>query len=156
MQSTKELIGKSDLISRDLSWLQFNHRVLDQARKEKRNLFEKLKFLAITSSNADEFNMIRVGSLYNYLDFGNDRVDYSGLQVIPFKEELLSGLNDFGKQQNQLFLDLKPSFQEHNFEIKGFDELNEKEQKSASKYFEKTIFPMLTLWCSIHTIPFPF
>lgn len=144
MQHAQELIGKSDLISRDLSWLQFNHRVLDQARKEKRNLFEKLKFLAITSSNADEFNMIRVGSLYNYLDYGNDRVDYSGLQVIPFKNELLAGLKEFGKQQNQLFLDLKPSFKQHHFEIKGYDELTEKQQKAASKYFEKTIFPMLT------------
>lgn len=144
MLDTEELIGKSDLISRDLSWLKFNHRVLDQARKEKRNLFEKLKFLAITSSNADEFNMIRVGSLYNYLDFGNDRIDYSGLQVIPFRNELLDGLREFGKQQNQLFLDLKKSFEKHHFEIKGYSELNEKQQKSASKYFEKTIFPMLT------------
>lgn len=144
MQTQQEHIVNSDLISRDLSWLQFNHRVLDQARKEKRNLFEKLKFLAITSSNADEFNMIRVGSLYNYLDYGNDRVDYSGLQVIPFKNELLSGLKEFGKQQNQLFLDLKPSFPKHNFEIKGYGELTEKQQKSANRYFEKTIFPMLT------------
>lgn len=144
MQNTKELIGKSDLISRDLSWLQFNRRVLDQAQKENRNLFEKLKFLAITSSNADEFNMIRVGSLYNYLDYGNDRIDYSGLEAIPFKNELLAGLKEFGKQQNQLFLDLKPSFRDHHFEIKGYDELEEKHQKTASKYFEKTIFPMLT------------
>ena len=144
MESTQNLISKSDLISRDLSWLQFNHRVLDQARKEKRNLFEKLKFLAITSSNADEFFMIRVGSLYNYLDYGNDRVDYSGLRAIPFKNELLAGLKDFGKQQNQLFLDLKPTFKQHNFEIKGYQELTDKQKKAASKYFEKTIFPMLT------------
>ena len=155
MLDTQKLIDKSDLISRDLSWLQFNHRVLDQARKEKRNLFEKLKFLAITSSNADEFNMIRVGSLYNYLDYGNERVDYSGLQAIPFKNELLSGLKEFGKQQNQLFLDLKPTFKKHHFEIKGFDELNVKQQKSASKYFEKTIFPMLTpmVFDTYHSFP---
>lgn len=107
-------------------------------------MFEKLKFLAITSSNADEFFMIRVGSLYNYLDYGNDRVDYSGLRAIPFKNELLAGLKDFGKQQNQLFLDLKPTFKQHNFEIKGYQELTEKQKKAASKYFEKTIFPMLT------------
>ena len=144
MKTSQELISTSNLISRDLSWLQFNRRVLDQARKEKRNLFEKLKFLAITSSNADEFFMIRVGSLYNYLDYGNDRVDYSGLQAIPFKDELLAGLKDFGKQQNQLFLELKSGFESHNFEIKGYTELTEKQQKSASKYFEKTIFPMLT------------
>ena len=110
MISSQELIHHSNLISRDLSWLQFNHRVLDQAKKEKRNLFEKLKFLAITSSNADEFFMIRVGSLYNYLDFGNDRVDYSGLRAIPFKNELLAGLKAFGVQQNALFLELKTGF----------------------------------------------
>ena len=144
MQNTREHIDKSDLISRDLSWLQFNHRVLDQARKEKRNLFEKLKFLAITSGNADEFNMIRVGSLYNYLDYGNERVDYSGLLVIPFKNELLAGLKEFSKQQNRRFLNLEPSFKRHNFEIKGYKELNQKQQKSASRYFEKTIFTMLT------------
>ena len=155
MQNTQELIGKSDLISRDLSWLKFNHRVLDQARKEKRNLFEKLKFLAITSSNADEFNMIRVGSLYNYLDYGNDRIDYSGLQSIPFKNELLTGLKEFGKQQNQLFLELKQSFKKHHFEIKEYNELSEKHQKLASGYFEKTIFPMLTpmVFDQYHSFP---
>jgi len=143
-ESNQELISKSDLISRDLSWLQFNHRVLDQARKEKRNLFEKLKFLAITSSNADEFFMIRVGSLYNYLDYGNERVDYSGLHAVPFKNELLTGLKDFGKQQNELFLKLKSSFKDHDFEIKNYGDLTEKQKASASRYFKKTIFPMLT------------
>jgi polyphosphate kinase len=63
------VIEKSRLISRDLSWLQFNYRVLDQAIDPGRNIFEKLKFLAITASNLDEFFMIRVGSLYNYLDY---------------------------------------------------------------------------------------
>ena len=144
MQNTEELIQSSDLISRDLSWLQFNHRVLDQAKKEKRNLFEKLKFLAITSSNADEFFMIRVGSLYNYLDYGNDRVDYSGLRVIPFKDKLLADLKEFGKQQNELFLGLKSSFGNHGFSIKNYAELTQKQRETADKYFEKTIFPMLT------------
>ncbi len=144
MSNTQELISSSNLISRDLSWLQFNHRVLDQAKKEKRNLFEKLKFLAITSSNADEFYMIRLGSLYNYLDYGKDRIDYSGLRVVPFKDELLAGLKDFGLQQNELFLDLKNSFRDNEFEIKDYTELSSKQQNSASKYFEKTIFPMLT------------
>ncbi|MBC6399945.1 MAG: polyphosphate kinase 1 [Ekhidna sp.] len=153
--STQELISKSDLISRDLSWLQFNHRVLDQAKKENRNLFEKLRFLAITSSNADEFFMIRVGSLYNYIDYGNDRVDYSGLQVIPFKNELLKGLKDFGKQQNELFLELKKNFQSYDFEIRDYVDLAEKQKESANKYFKKTIFPMLTpmVFDSYHSFP---
>lgn len=144
MPENQHLINESDLISRDLSWLKFNHRVLDQAKKEKRNLFEKLKFLAITSSNADEFFMIRVGSLYNYLDYGTDRVDYSGLNVIPFKNELLSGMKQFGQEQNDLFLSLTPSFQNHPFEIRDYTQLSDKQKRSASRYFEKTIFPMLT------------
>ncbi len=139
------MIYKSDLISRDLSWLKFNYRVLDQAKKENRNLFEKLKFLAITASNADEFFMIRVGSLYNYIDFGNDRVDYSGLRSVPFKEQLLDGLKKFTEDQHSLFInDLKPTFSNHSFEIKSFTQLDEKQKKSARSYFKKTVFPMLT------------
>ena len=53
------IIENSDLVSRDLSWLKFNERVLDQSKKERRSIFEKLKFLAITASNLDEFFMIR-------------------------------------------------------------------------------------------------
>lgn len=139
------LIYESDLISRDLSWLQFNDRVLDQSKKENRNLFEKLKFLAITASNADEFFMIRVGSLYNYLDFGNDRIDYSGLRVVPFKEQLLDGLMRLSQDQHTHFIDvLRPTFCEHDFELKKFTELDEKQRKAAKSYFKKTIFPMLT------------
>jgi len=155
MKETQELIQKSNLISRDLSWLQFNHRVLDQAKKEQRNIFEKLKFLAITASNADEFFMIRVGSLYNYLDYGNDRIDYSGLRAIPFKDELLAGLKDFGKQKNELFLKLRSDFAASNFAIKGYSDLTDEQKAKADKYFEKTIFPMLTpmVFDTYHTFP---
>ena len=58
-------INKSDLISRDLSWLNFNYRVLDQVKNDNRNLLDRLKFLSIVSSNFDEFFEVRVGSLYN-------------------------------------------------------------------------------------------
>lgn len=156
MKNFSELIYKSDLISRDLSWLKFNYRVLDQAKKENRNLFEKLKFLAITASNADEFFMIRVGSLYNYIDYGNDRIDYSGLRSIPFKEQLLDGLNRFSEEQNSLFLnELRPVFKDHSFELKAYKELTEKQQKSARSFFKKTIFPMLTpmVFDSYHSFP---
>ena len=61
-------INNSNLISRDLSWLNFNYRVLDQVKNNDRNLLDRLKFLSIVSSNFDEFFEIRVGSLYNYID----------------------------------------------------------------------------------------
>lgn len=154
-RQNQKLIAESPLISRDLSWLQFNYRVLNQAKKENRNLFEKIKFLAITSSNTDEFFMIRIGSLYNYIDYGNERIDYSGLRAIPFKNELLAELKAFSRQQNQLFLELKKSFRSHSFEIKDYSQLSDRHKKSASHYFEKTIFPMLTpmVFDSYHSFP---
>ena len=79
-EKVTSIVERSPYLSRDLSWLAFNERVLDQARDPSRNVFERMKFLAITSSNLDEFFTIRVGSLYNYLDLRKERIDYSGLR----------------------------------------------------------------------------
>ena len=112
------LINKSNLVSRDLSWLQFNYRVLDLARKPNRNIFDRLKFLAITASNLDEFFMIRVGSLYNYIDYGRERIDYSGLRELPFRKKLLTECQNFVKSQNELFEnELEPLFEENGLKI---------------------------------------
>ena len=155
-ENYQELISKSDLISRDLSWVRFNHRVLDQAKKQDRSLVDRLKFLAITASNADEFFMIRVGSLYNYLDFDADRVDYSGLYAIPFKNALFQELQDFASQQNQHFTDnLVPQFSRFGFSISRHDELSEEEQKKVRNYFRREIFPMLTPMMHDSYHPFP-
>ena len=76
VEKKKGDIDKSSLISRDLSWLKFNYRVLDQAKREDVSIFDRMKYLAISSSNLDEFFTIRVGSLYNYLDYSKERIDY--------------------------------------------------------------------------------
>lgn len=151
-----EQVQKSPLISRDLSWLQFNYRVLDQARNPSRNIWEKLKFLAITASNFDEFFMIRVGSLYNYLDYSKERIDYSGLREKPFKTALFTACHDFYENQNQLFEEhLLPTFAENGFEIISLDQLDESETERVYMYFKKTVYPMLTpmSWDLYHTFP---
>ncbi len=150
------LIEQSDLISRDLSWLSFNYRVLDQSLKEGRSLFDRLKFVAITASNADEFFMIRVGSLYNYLDYGKDRIDNSGLRAVPFKRKLLNDYQAFANKQNDVFINrLKPEFADNQFEILSFDKLHKHEKARVSSYFEKIVFPMLTpmVYDTYHTFP---
>jgi polyphosphate kinase len=150
-------IATSNYISRDLSWMKFNYRVLDQSRKPNRNLFEKLKFLAITSSNLDEFFMIRVGSLYNYLDYGKERIDYSGLREKPFRKKLLKEAQDFFKEQNEHYTNsLLPAFSKQNFRIvKDLDELQANEKKKIADYFNRTIYPMLTpmVYDSYHAFP---
>ncbi len=151
-----ELINKSQLISRDLSWLHFNDRVLDQAQREGRSVLNRLKFLAITASNADEFFMIRVGSLYNYLDYGKDRIDYSGLRAIPFKIRLLSDYQALAARQNEIYKnELKRDFSKNGFMISGMEDLDKREKERASNYFHKIIFPMLTpmVYDNYHTFP---
>jgi polyphosphate kinase len=140
-----EKIRQSRYISRDLSWMQFNHRVLDQARNERRSIFERLKFAAIAFSNLDEFFMIRVGSLYNYLDFGKERTDYSGLKVLPFKKKLFADAQFFLSEYYEYFnSDLVPRFEENGFKIVSIDDLNGNDLEKVASYFQETVYPMLT------------
>jgi polyphosphate kinase len=144
-EKVSSLVQQSNYISRDLSWVKFNFRVLDQAKNSQRTIFERMRFMAITASNFDEFFMIRVGSLYNYLDYGKDRVDYSGLREKPFRKILLGEAQNFTHQQNQIYNQfLKPKFAENNFRIVGLNDLSVEEKQEVSEYFMKTIFPMLT------------
>jgi len=144
--NTKGTQVSTNYISRDLSWIKFNYRVLDQSKNAKRNIFDRLKFLAITSSNLDEFFQIRVGSLYNYLDYDKERIDYSGLREIAFKRVLFQELQDFCKEQLSVFTnELKPEFDKNDFTIVSKeDELSKEENEIVKSYFKKTIFPMLT------------
>ncbi|MCB2410593.1 polyphosphate kinase 1 [Hymenobacter lucidus] len=151
-----DLIRKSKYISRDLSWLRFNYRVLDMAKDTSRTLFDRLRFMAITSSNLDEFFMIRVGSLYNYLDYGKERVDYSGLRELPFRRKLLDFAHRFINDQSLTYQnELKPQFEKAGFNILKMDELTELELKKADGYFKNTIFPLLTpmVYDSYHGFP---
>ena len=152
----EENINNSDFISRDLSWLKFNYRVLDQAKDEKRSLFERLKFLAISASNLDEFFTIRVGSLYNYIDFNKKRIDYSELRELPFRSLLLKEAKKFVKSQIKLFeKELMPKFSEHKLSIILYNDLTKKEKDKVGEYFIKFIYPMLTptIYDSYHAFP---
>ncbi|GAB3529725.1 RNA degradosome polyphosphate kinase [Pontibacter brevis] len=145
INKVSDQIKKSKYISRDLSWLRFNYRVLDQARDTNKGFFDRLKFLAITSSNLDEFFMIRVGSLYNYLDYGKERTDYSGLRELPFRKKLLDYAHRFVNDQYLTFNnELKPLFEKHGCDILKVSELTEIEQKKVDSYFKNTIYPLLT------------
>lgn len=150
------LINSSNYISRDLSWLQFNYRVWDQARKDKKTIFERLKFMAITASNFDEFFMVRVGSLYNYLDYGKSRLDYSGLREEQFKEKLFADIHEFVQGQSDFyFSELVPRFKKNGFSICRVNLLTAQERELVDAYFGKTIFPMLTpmVYDNYHTFP---
>ncbi len=149
-------IRKSKYISRDLSWLRFNYRVLDQVKDASKSIFDRLKFLAITSSNLDEFFMIRVGSLYNYIDYGKERVDYSGLRELPFRKKLFELAHRFVIDAYSTYNnELVPLFNKNGFDICKIDSLTEVEQKKADRYFKDTIYPLLTpmMYDNYHGFP---
>jgi polyphosphate kinase len=149
-------LNDSNYISRDLSWIQFNYRVLDQVRHEERSVFDRLKFLAITASNLDEFCTIRLGSLYNYLDFAKERFDYSGMREEPFRQLLLSQIQKFVLDQHDLYTDnLKPLFHQNGFTICPYESLSPDDTLRVDQYFKRTIYPMLTpmVFDSYHTFP---
>jgi polyphosphate kinase len=149
-------IEQSNYLSRDLSWLKFNERVLDQTREKDLNLFERLKFLAITASNLDEFFTVRLGSLYNYLDFNKERIDYSGLREIPFRKALLLSVRQFCQEQDRIFKEeLSPLFADYKFQIVAIESLTPQELEEAIAYFDNTIYPMLTPMLFDHTHAFP-
>ncbi len=155
-ESLARQIEESNYISRDLSWLQFNYRVLDQARVASRSIIERLKFFCITASNLDEFCTIRLGSLYNYIDYGKERVDYSGLREEPFKKLLLLEMQVFVGDQHEYFIrHLRPQFSKSGFEIATYPDLSVEEEQLANQYFHKTIYPMLTpmVFDNYHTFP---
>lgn len=149
-------IEQSNYISRDLSWLQFNYRVLDQAKHIDRSIFDRLKFLSITASNLDEFCTIRLGSLYNYIDFGKERVDYSGLREEPYRKYLLTEVQRYTKEQSDYFVQkLKPLFEKNGFSICTYKNLSIENAKQVDDYFQSIIFPMLTpmVFDNYHTFP---
>lgn len=149
-------INESDYISRDLSWLKFNYRVLEQAKHIDRSIFDRLKFLSITASNLDEFCTIRLGSLYNYLDYNKERFDYNGLREEPFRKLLLAETKKFFNDQNEYYINsLKPLFHQNGFAISAYHELSPEDTQKVNDYFNHIIFPMLTpmVFDNYHTFP---
>ncbi|MBV19686.1 MAG: polyphosphate kinase 1 [Cytophagia bacterium] len=149
-------IDKSNLISRDLSWLNFNNRVLDLVKNDNRSILDRLKFLSIVASNFDEFFEVRVGSLYNYIDNKKKRIDYSGMREDPFREYLLNESKNFYKDFNNHFSDkLVPDLKKEKIIIGNVEVLDDEGRKKVKKYFKKTIFPMLTpmVFDNLHSFP---
>ncbi len=151
------MIEESRYISRDLSWLKFNYRVLEQASSTDRTILERLKFIAITAANLDEFMMVRVGSLFSYLDYDRKRVDYSGLREGPFKDKLFEEIQKFTTDQTAYFQNaLLPEFEKNGLNLeRDISKLGKEEQRKIAYYFTNTIYPMLTpmIYDTVH--PFP-
>lgn len=131
--------------NRELSWLRFNKRVMDEAKDESVPLLEKLKFIAIHSSNLNEFFSVRCGSLYESSRVKPDNVDHkSGLTA----KEQLSAIYDEARRQygkrNSLYTKLKTQMEEEGIVDLQYSSCTKEEQKYLKQYFTRVISPILT------------
>ena len=142
---------------RELTWMDFNRRVLEQAEDRDLPLLERAWFLAIFSSNLDEFYMVRVAGLMRRIKAGITPVRASGLDANQVLAQVTSRAKELTARQAALFQeDIRPALAEHNVKILGWDELNSDQQERLTRYFRHQIYPVLTPLAVDPSHPFPY
>ncbi|KAB3536063.1 RNA degradosome polyphosphate kinase [Alkaliphilus pronyensis] len=150
-------LNKSEhYINRELSWLEFNYRVLQEAKNNKNPLLERLKFLSIVCSNLDEFFMIRVASLKDQVLAGYNKPDPSGLTPKKQLKEISIETHKMIEQQYRLFnRSIVPNLKNHNIYLLSKDSLNKEDVVFLEDYFKNVVYPVLTPMAVDSSRPFP-
>lgn len=142
--------------NRELSWLRFNERVLEEAENENVPLLERLKFIEIFSSNLDEFFMVRVGSLRNIMETDPNHIDYKSNMN---SEEQLNAIYDKAKElynkRNRIYRDLKISLKQNGLDFVTAKDLNDEDLTIVKKKFRMDILPLLSAQIIDFNHPFP-
>ena len=145
------------LTNRELSWLEFNHRVLQQALDTDTPLLERLKFLSIFSTNLDEFFMIRVSGLKEQIAEGINKPSPDGLTPAQQVGEIRQRVRPMLIEQMMcLNEEIIPQLKEHGLEVCAYDQLDKKVKKKLNKYFLRNVFPVLTPQSVDESHPFPY
>ena len=148
--------GSEIFISRELSWLDFNSRVLEEAASSDLPLLERLKFIAIFSSNLDEFFMVRVATLRHAVKHAPLERDPAGLTAAEQLKQLRWKLDKLLAWQHRLlYNDLLPALKKSGIKLVSIKELADKERKLLKNHFQKEILPVLTPLAVDPSHPFP-
>jgi polyphosphate kinase len=140
-------------IDRDVSWLEFNGRVLEEALDERTPLLERVKFLAIFSSNLDEFFMKRIALLRPMSDDGSLAAQERRDELLRKRAMIVAML----ERQAACYLDvLRPGLAEHGVRLVDWDELSVAQRREMSEFFDRQIFPVLTPLGLDAAHPFPY
>ena len=145
-----------DFISRELSWIDFNSRVLDEAAFTANKLLERLKFISIVSSNLDEFFMVRIAGLRQLTDSGENFPDPAGNR--PGRQLTLARVKItrlVRRQYNLLMKDILPELEKHGVFLRRPETLPEEDLKRLHNYFQNEILPVLTPLAVDPAHPFP-
>ena len=156
--STKSPYSKPEYFyNRELSWLLFNRRVLEEAKDSSLPLFDRLKFLSITSSNLDEFFMIRVASLKDMVQVKYNKTDISGMTPADQLAAINERTHLFVKDQYDIFnRSLIPALEKEGVHVLShYENLSDKQSKYVDRYFTDEVYPVLTPMAVDSSRPFP-
>lgn len=157
VQHLIEINPRERLIDRELSWLAFNERVLELAENQSNPLLERCRFLAIFSSNLDDFYMIRVASVKRKLENGVTKKNTAGYSPYELIAEISKKTQELIARQTKLFhQDLMPQLKQSGIEIVEWEKLSQAEIEYINKIFTKRIFPVLTPLAVDPSHPFPY
>ena len=144
-------------INRELSWMDFNARVLEEAFEKENPVMERIRFLSITASNLDEFFMVRVAGVKEQVESGYNRADFSGLTPAKLLPQLNTKIYGFTERQYScLHRSIVPALKKNGIMFVTPDQMSEKQTAFISDYFDKVLFPVLTPLAVDRSRPFPF
>ncbi len=143
-------------INRELSWIEFNRRVLAMAQDESVPLLERVKFLAIFSNNLDEFYMVRVASIHDKLKSPVPSARPDGYHPGPLLHEIRSHVIELVAQQRATMREVFSRMAEQGIHVMEINELEPAQRDIIREYFHNEIFPVLTPLAVDHVHPFPF
>ncbi len=143
-------------INRELSWLAFNERVLDEAFNTKHPLMERLRFLSISSSNLDEFYMVRVAGLKGQVGAGVKSLSQEGWTPAQQLSAINARTQKLMHRQQTCWIELKDALREEHIQVLSREELTERDRNWLEDYFSRQLFPVLTPIAIDPAHPFPF
>lgn len=150
-------VDSSSYIDRELSWLDFNNRVLELAEDNSLPLLERVRFMAIVSSNLDDFFMIRAASVKLKVESGLGSINLSGYTPLQLFEAILEKSKVLVNRQNELWHSmLLPELAQENIHIVKWHDLTLSEREYVKQLFDASIFPVLTPLAVDPTRPFPY
>src|SRR5229473_1465041 len=142
-------------INRDTSWLAFNRRVLEEAEDQGNPVLERLKFLAISANNLDEFFEIRVAAMMQQIEDGYNEAGPDGLTLADKRDTLARLTHKFVDDQYECWNMLRPALAEHGIRVLGLHELDPEARRFVEQYCEKELDPLLTPVTVDPAHPFP-